>query len=495
MDRHFKDKAPEETITHIKAILNDCGVPLEIHWTNGQTYGAHSLRVTIEGTPIGQNGKGVSKELAMASALAELMERLQNNVLFPHEFSFGTRIASGFDYYPDEKFIPASEFKAMNLSLPGNRTKERKDEGLLCVPFYSVRESIKRYLPVEILLNRHNTNGMCSGNTLQEALVQGISEIFERRTQRKLLTGHFLLPDIPRDYVRQFKKVDGMLSLLEKEKGYRFILKDATGVENYPVAVFIAVNMKKGTYGLKLGAHPQYEIAMERSMTEAFQGKGLEEFSQYGRLDFDIEYADSYTNMFNAYKIGMGTYPPEIFRDSHHLLFEEPESMAAENAAMCDWVVGKIAARGLDLFVRDVGYLGFPAYHIIVPGLSEIFEEKHNDLLDRLGNTKRYVARILKQGGDLTGKQVAHLHHMLKITNNNQIERGIPYIYRLPVTHDFFPFEKDGLGHLFLSAVSCGMLSLWEEGDGLFRQMIHTYEEQGKTVPLVLPALSQLFVG
>ena len=190
MDRHFKDKAPEETITHIKAILNDCGVPLEIHWTNGQTYGAHSLRVTIEGTPIGQNGKGVSKELAMASALAELMERLQNNVLFPHEFSFGTRIASGFDYYPDEKFIPASEFKAMNLSLPGNRTKERKDEGLLCVPFYSVRESIKRYLPVEILLNRHNTNGMCSGNTLQEALVQGISEIFERRTQRKLLTGH-----------------------------------------------------------------------------------------------------------------------------------------------------------------------------------------------------------------------------------------------------------------------------------------------------------------
>lgn len=496
VDLHFKDRMPKETITRIMSILDSCGVPLEVHWTKMNGYGAYSLRATIKGTHIGQNGKGISKEFAMASALAEFMERLQNNVLFQCDFSAQTRSAFGFEYFPDEKYISVSELTADNPSLPAYWFDGHSmDENLLCVPFYSAREGRKHYLPIEILLNRHNTNGMCSGNTLQEAMVQGISEIFERRTQRKLLTGHISLPDVPRDYIKRYKKIDSMLSSLEAEDGYKFIIKDASGIEDYPVAVFIAVNMRKGTFGLKLGAHPQYDIAIERSMTEAFQGKGLEEFSQYCNLDFDIAGVDSYTNMFNSYKVGMGTYPPEIFRNTQHLLFKEPECVSADNGAMCDWVIKKICARGLDLFVRDVNYLKFPAYHIVIPGLSEMFEEKHNILLDKISNTKNYVACILKHTESLTKKKVEYLYNLLEITNNNQIERNISYLYKLPVTNGFFPFEKDGIGHLYLSAVCCGMLSLWERGEKFLCQMVHAYECNKQAVPSILPALSKLFGG
>lgn len=496
IERHFKDKAPKDTIEKIMSILESCEVPLEIHWTKENGYGTHSLRIDIKGTNIGQNGKGISKEFAMASALAEIMERLQNNVLFHCVFSFKTRAAFGFEYFPDERSIPLAEFIAANPSLPSYWTEGLSmNKDLLCVPFYSVREGIKRYLPIDILLNRHNTNGMCAGNTLQEALVQGISEIFERRTQRKLLAGHISLPDIPRDYIRRFKRIDSILSLLETEDGYRFILKDASSVENFPAAVFIAVNMRKGTFGLKIGAHPQYVIAIERSMTEAFQGKGLEEFSQYCKLDFDIAGMDSYTNMFNSYKVGMGLYPPEIFCNEQHLLFEEPEKIPADNASMCDWVIEQIGARGLDIFVRDVSYLKFPAYHIVIPGLNEIFDEKQNVLLDKIGNTKSYVAHTLRHARLLTEKKVGYIHKLLEITNNNQIEKNIQYIYKLPITDNFFPFEKEGLGHLFLSAVCCGMLSLWNQGEKFLYQMIHIYESRNQVVPSVLLALSKLFSG
>jgi hypothetical protein len=79
------------------------------HWINSLE-GVCSLRVEIAGTRLGTNGKGASREFALASAYAELMERLQNHVLYlecdlsPEVLNYG-----GFYFSPDEKYMSAGE--------------------------------------------------------------------------------------------------------------------------------------------------------------------------------------------------------------------------------------------------------------------------------------------------------------------------------------------------------------------------------------------------
>ena len=79
-NRRYKEVAPEETVKRIKKILNEVGIKTEEKWQEKSSVGTYSLRVCVKGTDIGQNGKGMTKEFAMASGYAEFLERLQNGV-------------------------------------------------------------------------------------------------------------------------------------------------------------------------------------------------------------------------------------------------------------------------------------------------------------------------------------------------------------------------------------------------------------------------------
>lgn len=517
---HYKDCSPQTTLEKIESILADCKISTEKLWSQENGYGSSSLRIVIKGTDIGQNGKGMNRKFALASGMAEFMERLQNNLLFPLHFADETDSAFGFTCYPDEKILSLSDFveqaSPWTLSFEQRNGMEGKSKeekvkvlndlgcndcirlgknGLLCVPYYSIHQKKVFDLPIRVMLNEHSSNGMCAGNSIQEAFVQGVSEIFERRTQRTLLISPVSLPDIPRNYLKKYPKLDDMFSCLEKEKGYRFLLKDATSVENYPVAVFIAINLQKGTYGIRFGAHPQYEIAIERSMTEAFQGKGLESFSQYSPLEFGNAATGSYTNMFNAYKVGISVYPSQILLPTPEKSFIVPENVPHDNLSMCDWIIDIMAKRGLDILVRNVSYLGFPSLHVVIPGLSEMFPDRMEMFLNRLGNTKEYMCLQLKHSGTLTIKSAGHLLDLLNATRNNQIENRLPYIYKLPIALEAFPFESEGGGNLFLSAICCGMSGKWEKGVEFLRQISQLYDRKGLIQPICLNVCIMWFLA
>ena len=76
-ERHFKERTPKETISILKEILKRNNITLKVIWSEKSSVDTYSLRLVIEGTDIGTNGKGISKELATASAYAEFFERLQ----------------------------------------------------------------------------------------------------------------------------------------------------------------------------------------------------------------------------------------------------------------------------------------------------------------------------------------------------------------------------------------------------------------------------------
>ena len=79
-ERRYKETTPDKTVKRIKEILKKHKIEIEENWGKKSKVGTYSLRVCIKGTNIGQNGKGMTKEYAMASGYAEFLERYQNGM-------------------------------------------------------------------------------------------------------------------------------------------------------------------------------------------------------------------------------------------------------------------------------------------------------------------------------------------------------------------------------------------------------------------------------
>ena len=102
-NRRYKEVTPEETVKKLKGLLEKLGIEVEEKWSDESSVGTYSLRVCIKGTDIGQNGKGMTKEFAMASGYAEFFERMQNGI-----FRFRMEKPTPeipFINSPDEKYL------------------------------------------------------------------------------------------------------------------------------------------------------------------------------------------------------------------------------------------------------------------------------------------------------------------------------------------------------------------------------------------------------
>lgn len=140
------------------------------------------------------------------------------------------------------------------------------------MPFYSVTEDKLVYVPKQLLMPLFSSTGNCAGNTAQEAIVQGISEIVERWFQRHFLCLDIVPPTIPEDYLRQFSRAYNTITDI-RSKGYDVIVKDCSMGSGYPVIATAVIDKRKHTYHVHLGASPIFEIALGRSLTETFQGR------------------------------------------------------------------------------------------------------------------------------------------------------------------------------------------------------------------------------
>ena len=81
VDEKFKDASPVDTVERIKKILSDNGFSVTERWSEPCVSNCYALHLDLDGTSFGTNGKGVTEELARASAYAEMMERVQSGMM------------------------------------------------------------------------------------------------------------------------------------------------------------------------------------------------------------------------------------------------------------------------------------------------------------------------------------------------------------------------------------------------------------------------------
>ena len=466
IDEQFKDSSPVDTVKRIKSILAENGLSVTEDWGENVVKNCYSIRATIDNTRFGTNGKGVTRELANASAHAELMERLQSGImgrdslnypdaesmnskeLLENCCSFLTRICSVVEKFEHISYTP-EQLVEFCMGYEGGK------EYTKALPFYSVTEDKMTYVPECLLMPLFSSTGNCAGNTAEEAIVQGLSEIIERWFQRHFLCLDVVPPTIPDTYLQNFARAYETITDI-KSKGYDVIIKDCSMGSGYPVIATAIIDRKKHAYHVHLGASPVFEIALGRSLTETFQGRLLESVADTKLSESAKHDVSTYRK---AYQHGRGAYPIEFFTDDSSYPFVPfPDRTGLDNKALLQYAVEFIKSRNMHMYIRDVSHLGFHSYKIIVPDMckSEFDMLTSNMGVSALdGDTRDTELNLLNATEDkLFELQLWNMYRL-----NNYLVDSDPRCFalmRLPVAETTSKDRAIGYAHLAYVDWQCG---------------------------------------
>ncbi|MFV5524083.1 OsmC domain/YcaO domain-containing protein [Acinetobacter variabilis] len=390
-----KDLPLEETIANMSAILAGLGMKIEIASWRNIVPNVWSLHIRDAQSPMCfTNGKGSTKESALASALGEFIERLNCNFFYNDQF-WGEDIANAeFVHYPDEKWFqpgPNGELPAEVLDEHTREIYDPEDEllgthlydtnsgnkarGICSLPFVRQSDGETVYFPSNLIENLYLSNGMSAGNTLAEAQVQCLSEIFERAVKREILEGQLALPDVPEHVLAKYPKiVEGIKGL--EEQGFPVLVKDASLGGQFPVMCVTLMNPRTGGVFASFGAHPNFEVALERSLTELLQGRSFEGLNDLPKPTFSSNAVTEPNNFVEHFIDSSGVVSWRFFSAKSDYDFVEwdfTNNGQNSNADEAQELFTILEEMGHEVYMAVYQHLGATACRILVPGYSEIY--------------------------------------------------------------------------------------------------------------------------
>ena len=390
-----KDLPLEQTIANMSSVLASLGIKIEIASWRNIIPNVWSLHIRDAHSPMCfTNGKGSTKESALASALGEYIERLSNNHFYAGAF-WGEDIANRtFVHYPNERWFkpgskdalpteildeyclkiynPDGELRGSHLIDTNSGNAER---GVCSLPYVRQSDGKTIYFPSNLIENLYVSNGMSAGNTLAEAQVQCLSEIFERAVKREILEGEIALPDVPEEVLAKYPGILAGIRGLE-EQGFPVLVKDASLGGIYPVMCVTLLNPRTGGVFASFGAHPSLEVALERSLTELLQGRSLEGLNDLPPPTFSSEAVTEPNNFVEHFIDSSGIVSWRFFSaKSNYDFFEWDFSGKGKdsNAQEAATLFGILKKMGKEAYVAVYDQLGATACRILVPGYSEVY--------------------------------------------------------------------------------------------------------------------------
>ncbi|MBH3460040.1 MULTISPECIES: OsmC domain/YcaO domain-containing protein [Pseudomonas] len=390
-----KDLPLEQTIANMSAILADLGMKIEIASWRNIVPNVWSLHVRDAQSPMCfTNGKGATKEAALASALGEFIERLNCNFFYNDQY-WGEDIANApFVHYPNEQwfmpgpkdalpqeildeycleiFNPDGELRGSHLYDTNSGNKAR---GICSLPFVRQSDGQTVYFPSNLIENLYLSNGMSAGNTLAEAQVQCLSEIFERAVKREILEGELCLPDVPQEVLAKYPGIVAGIQGLE-EQGFPVLVKDASLGGEFPVMCVTLMNPRTGGVFASFGAHPSFEVALERSLTELLQGRSFEGLNDLPQPTFESHALTEPNNFVEHFIDSSGVVSWRFFSAKADFEFVEWDFSGQgedSNEQEAQTLFGILEGLGKEAYMAVYDDLGATACRILVPGYSEIY--------------------------------------------------------------------------------------------------------------------------
>jgi ribosomal protein S12 methylthiotransferase accessory factor len=396
-----KAQSPSETIDKVRSLLKTVdldilketvridsgrlGIPVYISRCGQEA-------VKIIGTQK-QMGKGGTPEQAEASALMELVER----------FSFFS-------------FIKGRPFREANYRDLGEEALEQKylalafydrsgdleklaplleEIPLAWVPARNLTRNKDQWVPIDWFYLIHEYNGPSAGNTLEEAVLQGLCEVVERHVSSVISNDHLLTPTIDPASVKD----PAAKALIDKFHwaGIKLFLKDFSLKTGIPTVGALAYDPstfpEKSEIVFTAGTTPHPEKSLIRAVTEIAQLAGdfihrtqyRPTLPKYRRLE-EAQYL-----MVDSKTVPISSLPDV----SHPNIKREIESC-----------VSALAREDLEVLVVDVTHPGLkiPAVYVIIPGAHFRDRTRHTGVLFHL-------AKIVSLMEDVE-EAVTHLRKM-----------------------------------------------------------------------------------
>lgn len=465
----YKANRPEDTILNISTILNKkLGILLKVIPFGGEN-GLFSCRISIANNnlmpfEIGTHGKGMKFEYALASAYGEFIERIQTLKLISHR-NFGhisrwkesdksefykklenSDLILKYKYAPDEENIIFSKGSDLlkNYINPHDIEEIEEyyiDKSITLLPFYSVFEDEVINLPYEIIEFSSSTNGVCAGNTPQEALLHGLSEILERYALKLLYKENMVFPTIPKSHFIG-TNIYNIIDLLEKKNNWKIEIKDCSCNLGLPVIGILIIDSANHKYKFHLGADPSPITALERSLTELYEMK-----KTVALLPIDIRIQTQLLTdndlkeieFFKSHNVNMGYHHINIFSKNSSYEFNGfNENWGISDEADLKLMISILKKINVNIYIRDVSFLGFPSYFIYIPNISECKNQFTNDYF------KNHIVPVHQL--QMTFRNISTANHsdIKGLLRYMSYENSIP-LKRFYNTHDIWNYYNSSM--------------------------------------------------
>ena len=270
---------PEETLRRVMPLLGEAGLGEPEDITGKDDVGIPVFSVDRQETALGKpkyyNGKGVTREQALASAVMESLERYSAEMRDTDEIVYGTYdqacdVMMTID--PKDLILPIPVLdRYMSETIAWTEGWEMFRGCPVWVPACAV------YYPYQpdgdYQLFRYHTNGIAAGNTMEEAILHALFEDIERDAwsiceYRDATRGDIVVEDdgsLPAQLISKFA-----------DQGIEIHLKDLTSDIGIPTIGAAADDVRTKDpemLTIGVGTHLNPEIAAVRAITEVAQSR------------------------------------------------------------------------------------------------------------------------------------------------------------------------------------------------------------------------------
>ena len=270
--------SPKDTLERTLPLLTKAGLDEPEDITGKDNIGIPVYSIArpdaAEGAVSSYNGKGVTWEQAKASAVMEAMERYSAEMRKEDVLVYGT--------YGQAEEVGLTVDPA-DLIIPVDRISYYLDSEIAWCEGWEMFRGEKIWVPAcavyhpyitngDLQLFRYNTNGLASGNTIEEAILHGMFEVIERDAWSLAEERGIANADITVDPV----SVPGRMLETFRKQGVEIFLKDITndvGVTTIGAASDDVRTKDPEMLNIGVGTHLDPEIAAIRAITEVAQSR------------------------------------------------------------------------------------------------------------------------------------------------------------------------------------------------------------------------------
>jgi YcaO-like protein with predicted kinase domain len=404
-NEYGKCDLPSNTIRRIKDGFRK--LRLDVEYSPFQVSGnIYWGRIWIDSIRIVCNGKGITPELAEASAYAELAERFSSGLFYPvfeervrfnipALYNEETNRFLNYEWMDGYVHAHQDELEESTLRIEDLLANERhltdtdiehiKNSRMArhWVDGFSVTREETVKVPVNFVTYIHASNGMAAGNTMEEAMIQASCEIFERHAQIQIIKPEKIVPSIDPDSVNNTVITD-MIKFYQGNN-VDVIIKDLSfgGVLPCIGVLFTNHNLPPDRLEHKIlipGVSFNMDEGLTRCFTESMQGRETL-LKPRPQLDKPLVHRSRVNNFYLLMKCSIS--PKDIS------FLEKGEMTAYRNTEIKDVFseiqeLKKICNHfNTDCILLDHSHpvLNFPVIRVIIPRVSDFLPFLSQDIL------------------------------------------------------------------------------------------------------------------